>query len=279
MRERTRMVAACLFVSSAWACLPSVALGADPTASIEASGRVDPDGGSPVNAISNQALAEVSPPAMTVSVVNVNDALPNFFSYAAFSDIGLLKLGVRGSLTNDTSGPLGNLEIPILIADAKIKDQLRVTSPAAGTFPVTMTMDVDGILNPNGGQILANSSLFLGLVGSTRGSDFGSYSAGIVNDMLTVTRSIDFAAPGDTALLSFDGRLTLGIYGVPAGATTSGDLSNTASFTLDLGELTLIGSESGTFGVPIPIPEPASYAFMLAGLALIGAAARRRSGG
>jgi hypothetical protein len=38
--------------------------------------------------------------------------------------------------------------------------------------------------------------------------------------------------------------------------------------------VTLVGSESGTFGVPIP--EPHAYVLMLGGLALVVLAARRR---
>ena len=73
-------------------------------------------------------------------------------------------------------------------------------------------------------------------------------------------------------------QMFYGIYGLAAGATAFGDLSNTAHVRLILPEdVTIASSSSGTFGVPIvPIPEPGSMMLSGAGLLLLAAVARKK---
>jgi hypothetical protein len=70
--------------------------------------------------------------------------------------------------------------------------------------------------------------------------------------------------------------LSFGVLGELDGS----DFGYTALLRLILpAGVSLTASESGTFGVPLPIPEPQTYALMLAGFALLAFKALRRAGG
>ncbi len=275
--HRTRQLVA-LFTLTALPFVsgPAAAVLTGEISGLEATGRVDLDGFGPQPPVSNTLDTEFAPFAR--SIVSVSDTLPGVFSYAASADIGNQALRVAGSVTNGTASNLGEGEVAVLSASAQALDILTLTAEApAVNVPVTMELIVNGVLSS--GFVRANSSLSFGVLGELNGSDFGSYSSGPVSDVLTVTRMISFSEQSLNVSMDFNTRLLLAIMRVDPGQTVSGDLGNTALLRLILpAGVSLTASESGTFGVPLPIPEPQTYALMLAGFALLAFKAMRRAG-
>jgi hypothetical protein len=69
--------------------------------------------------------------------------------------------------------------------------------------------------------------------------------------------------------------LSFNVLRVDPGVTVTGDLGSTAKLELVLPPgVSLVGSTSGTFAVPIP--EPRTYALMVAGLLFVALTVRRR---
>jgi len=215
----------------------------------------------------------------TRSVVGVADASAGLFSYSSSADVGNLALRVAGTLTNSTAAQYFGGGVPVMSLTSQALDVIMLTAAAAGNFDVTMQLVVHGSLVPSSQSryVAANSQLLFGLYGGPNGSDSARYVDSVIDDVLSVTRTVAFAAPGATASVDFNALLSFTVTGVLPGETVSGDLSNTASLNLILPpELQVTGSLSGTYGVPIPIPEPQTYLLMLAGIVLVGARARRR---
>lgn len=65
------------------------------------------------------------------------------------------------------------------------------------------------------------------------------------------------------------------VYFAMAMGASFGDFSHTATLNLEIPEGTSMGSVSGVF-LTAPVPEPETYAMMMAGLGLLGGIARRR---
>ncbi|MCC6533063.1 MAG: PEP-CTERM sorting domain-containing protein [Burkholderiales bacterium] len=265
-------------------CLPAPAAAVlvNEKSGLEAHGRVDPDGQAPSSQppLSSQTQSELVAP-FTRSVVTVADAAPGSFSYFSSADIGTLALRVAGSLTNSTSAQFFAGGVPIMSVTAQALDVLTVTSSAAGNFDIEMRLRVQGSLTPSAtpGFVSANSQLLFGEDPGLNGFDTGRYLGGAIDDTLSVVENVSFATAGAEATLDFNALLSFTVIGVLAGETVAGDLSNTATLSLVLPpQVSLTDSLSGTFGVPIPIPEPQTYALMLAGIALVGGWARRNAG-
>lgn len=164
-------------------------------------------------------------------------------------------------MTDPTAIPWFGQGLPLINVSAQAKDVLALTAPVAGTYSVTLMLEIDGTLTPTAtaGQVIANSSVSFGLlVGGLNDTDANIYQTpGAFNDVLTVTKNVTFAQDGATVQMDFDTFISFNAFAVPANTTVAGDLSNTASLTLVLpSAVTLTGSESGTFGVP---PEPSTY--------------------
>lgn len=249
--------------------------GLEVRATVDSDGRL---GATP--ALSNKVESEIDLP-FDRSVVSISDAVPGTFSYMAISDIGNQVLKIQGSFTNSTSLPMFGQGLPLINVYAQAKDVLSLTAPVAGTYPITLLLEIDGTLTttPTQGEVIANSSLSFGLlVGDLNETDANTYrSPGAFTDVLTVTKNVTFVQDGATVQMDLDTFISFTAFAVPANTTVAGDLSNTASLKLVLpSAVTLSGSESGTFGVPIPVPEPSVYASMIAGLAVIGLLARGR---
>lgn len=257
-----------------WPLAARAVLAIDDAPGIEAAGRVDIDGFGGAPPISLEVDSELTPPFLR-SVVSVADTAPGFFAYSSSADIGNLALRVTGSMSNSTSGGYGNREIPILTVTSQVLDVITLSSPSADPYDVTLQLKVDGTISSSGGadSALANALLQLAPVGSTSVTDTGSYGIGLIDDTLEVTRT--FA--GTSVDLALNAFLSFNVFAVDAGSTATGDLGNTAFLRLVLPQGVVVSnSASGTFGVPIPIPEPQTWALWLGGLGGVLWAVRRR---
>lgn len=263
-----------LFTCSLLAPLPALALDSAIESGMEVAGRVDLDGLGPGPVVSN-LLESASTLPFTVSQIDIADAAPGVFSYASSADIGLRELKVFGSLSNSGASPIGDLEVGLLRVTSEVRDVLTLDSTLAGSYPVTFEMDVDGVFSGSG-DTRANAFIDFGLLGQSNGSDSGTYNnISLIDDTLSVTRTVS----GSTVDLDFTARLFLGIYAVDPGSTVTGALDNTAVFRLILAQgVTLANSASGTFGVPLPVPEPSTWAMLLCGLVAIARIAHQRLG-
>jgi hypothetical protein len=156
-----------------------------------------------------------------------------------------------------------------------VRDVLTLESTLTTPYDVTLELAVNGSIVTSGGSAnaSANSLLELGLNPGLDNFDGALYPIGPINDTLSVTQSIF----GPSVELDLRALLSFNVHQLDAGATVTGDLGNTAFLRLILPDqgVTLANSASGTFGAVIP--EPETYALMLAGLALVGIMARRRS--
>lgn len=276
MRLRTLLPAVTLLVPlcQLWTAAPALALPSDENVAIEARGRVDLDDLGPQPAISNLVESEIAEP-FNRSVVSVQDEQTGLFSYFSSADIGNLALKVSGSLTNSGSGLIGSGEVAILQAVAEARDIVVLTSTRTDPYQVTLELVVDGSLStPSGSTAFANSSIKLNEAGKLGVFDSGLYTNGEVNDTLSVTRTVS----GPEVTLELETLLSYNVFRVGAGATASGDLSNTALVRLILpDDVTISSSSSGTFGVPIAaIPEPSSMMLSAAGLLLLAGVARKK---
>ncbi len=210
---------------------------------------------------------------LPVSQIMVSDAAPGVFAYTSSADIGLRELKVFGSLSNATGNPLGAGEIPVLRVRSEVRDVLTLTSTLVDPYLVTFELDVDGLVSGNGSAI-ANAFLDFGLLGGSNVNDSGAYFFGPINDTLSVSRLVS----GPSVAMDFTAALNFAVFRVDAGSTVTGAMDNTATMRLILPEgVRLESSGSGTFGVPIPvIPEPGTWALLLAGLGLVAWRAQRR---
>ncbi len=276
MRLRALIPAVTLLLplSQVLVAAPALALPFDAKVGIEARGRVDFDNFGPLPPISNLVEAEIAEP-FDKSVVSVQDAQEELFSYFASADIGNLALKVSGSLSNTGGSLIGFGEIALLEAIAEARDVLVLTSTRTDPYEVTLELVIDGTLTtPAGSSAFATTLIRMNEPGKLSVTDSGFYTNGVVDDILSVSRTVS----GTEVTLELLTQMAYGVYRLAAGTTASGDLSNTAHVRLILPEDVIISSSSsGTFGVPIvPIPEPSSMMLSAAGLLLLGAVARKK---
>jgi hypothetical protein len=273
-RLRTRVAGMAM---AAWAVSPLPALALDPSVQtgLEVTGTVDLDSFGPLPPLSAQQQSVVTLP-LPVSQLLIADSSPGVFSYSSSADIGLLQLKVFGSLSNSAASPLGNGETAVMQVRSEVRDVLTLSAATADPYIVSFELDVDGAVTGSG-QALANAFLDFGVLGGAHGTDSGAYSFGLINDTLIVSRQVS----GTTVDVDFTAWLNFSVTRVNAGSTVTGALDNTATMRLVLpAGVTLSNSASGTFGVPIPaIPEPATWALWLAGLAMMGWLGQRRGAG
>ncbi len=273
---RTRLFLAALIAGSvAFYSGNALALLLDPNviAGMQAQGTVF--GATPQRITDEEVRTPTTPPPATfarsiVSVAN-SGTIPDPFQYAASADIGNLELKVFGIYTNSSGSP-GNIETAFMSVHSHVRDVITLKSMLPDPYEVTLELDVNGSIFTSGGSAIARANSFLQLGASVNSA---RYDIGVIDDEPLSVIQTDLSGP--SVDLEVEAFLTFNVFQVDAGATVTGDLGNTAFLRLVLPPgVTVAGSASGTFGVPIPIPEPHTYALMLAGLMFVGTAARRR---
>lgn len=246
--------------------------------------------GTGVVTITNTTSALVFDRSDTIDVSN------NIAGSGVLKQIGSGTLNLTG--TNTYTG-LTTVSDGKLLNNGSIAGAVAVdggTLGGSGTFGGLVTINSGGTLSPGNSPGLAvfNSGLTLGgttlleIAGTGRGI---SYDAVNVGGTLTYGGDLDIAV---TTTLSggeifnlfnaVDGTSAPSITGVFSNITLSGSYSGT--LTYDSGVWTTLGINGISFSfdqstgalttVATPIPEPATYAAILGGLAIFGAILRRR---
>ena len=259
----------------AYSATASAALG-NAKSGLEAAGKVDLDGFGAGAPQSSKIETETDLP-FDRSIVTVADAQPGLYDYFASADVGNLALKVAGSLTNSGGSTLSGVEVGLLRATSEVRDVITLTTTRTDSFDVTLELIVNGNITAGAGSSAsANSVLQFGTDPGTNSFDSNRYGVGAISDTLSITKTVS----GSEINMDFQAFLSFSVGQVAAGDTVTGELNNTAIIKLILPQgVTVTGSQSGTFGVPIPtpVPEPETFALMTAGLALLlGATFKRR---
>ena len=136
--------------------------------------------------------------------------------------------------------------------------------PAAGGT-VTETLSLAGSMTNDA----------VGFINLDAGTGINGDSYSLANSEFTATAS-NFPAEFTATFTAQNGVPVLVSASLDADAINGiSDLSDPPIFRLDVGPGVTFTSASGVFGSASPVPEPGSLAFVLAGLALLGARARR----
>lgn len=156
------------------------------------------------------------------------------------------------------------------------------TGSAVGTYTIPVSLTLEGSISP--GSLTAFNrfmdysmsirDLYSGLSPSTVFTAYGSFAAAGAFSQ-TFGGSVDFRyfGPGSALPTTAEVIISLSLPGLNEGVV---DFYNTASISMQLPAGFSATTSSGVPLVFAPVPEPATYALMLAGLGLLAWKARRR---
>lgn len=186
------------------------------------------------------------------------------------------------------------LVVAAAFAAFNVNAALTFSEGAAGAYggPINFTSTSGNVSSPISGSIpnvrlapLTLSSTDLYSVISTGGAATIAFDTGVSSFSFLWGSPDDYnfldIATNDASGLTFGGA-DLGVLSNPD-FMANGDNANTRLFTIGTNDGTLINSitfrsDGVAFEVAAAIPEPSTYALMIAGLAAVGFVARRRRG-
>ena len=192
------------------------------------------------------------------------------------------QVGLRASSSGDGFGSSQ------AAAQVYFSDHWLLTLPAGsavGTYTIPVSLTLEGSISP--GSLTAFNrfmdysmsirDLYSGLSPSTLFTAYGSFAAtGTFSQ--TFGGSVDFRyfGPGSALPTTAEVIISLSLPGLNEGVV---DFYNTASISMQLPAGFSATTSSGVPLVFAPVPEPATYALMLAGLGFLAWEARRRRRG
>lgn len=167
---------------------------------------------------------------------------------------------------------------------SELTESTHLTPPSLGTGPVTVTINTDTFTmrvqatfsgltgNTTNAHIhCCTSSPGAGTAGvATQTPTFSGFPAGVKSGSMDQTFDMTLASSWNPAFITANGGTTSTAFSALATGITDGK----AYFNIHTSSVS--GGEVRAFLVAAPVPEPETYALMLAGLGLLGFSAARR---
>lgn len=220
-------------------------------------------------------LTQLALAAMAITAAGQACATVPVLSYSVDSNVIANAKGTTAGLDFakfDTSlGALQSVQVELfshLNTIVKVENTSRnsaasIVSNAGSVLTFTLT-GVTQTLTSSASHTF-NASIFDGM------NNFAGTSGEAYTFASLFTDSASYSAPSTLALFSGVGNLHAGLNGVSSSAV-NGISGNTRSLVLP----SFDGYAKVTYNYTAPVPEPETYAMLLAGLGLVGATSRRR---
>lgn len=189
------------------------------------------------------------------------------------------KVGLRAS---SSGNGFGNSQAA---AQVYFRDHWFITLPAGsavGTYTIPVSLTLEGSISPGSlsgfnrfmDYSMSIRDLYSGLSPSTLFTANGSIAAtGVFSQVFSGSVDFRYFGPGSALPTTAEVVTSLFLLGLNEGVL---DFYNTASISMQLPAGFSATTSSGVQLVFAPVPEPATYALMLAGLGLVAWEARRR---
>jgi len=235
----------------------------------------------PGTTLSSLAITGITNSINAIDFRPINNRL-----YALSSDNIIYTINAASGVATAVSGVLALTGTHFAFDFNPTIDRLRIVSNTNANY----------VFNPNDGSLTTATSVFYGMGDTNAGGDpdvtAGAYTSSVFGAPGASTQlySIDTALDVLTKQANSAGTLTtVGALGVNLGSRTSFDIAGSDAFAfngstlysvnLATGALSSLGNtDRALFGIAIAaVPEPASWAMMISGFALIGASLRRRT--